>query len=177
MPQATQPRASFAVQVTAADYRAAARIASRRHGRLHDIRWGLVLCLLLTAVVAVGCRYRPGLVLAVLAAGAAVCGGIVYLARRAVDKAATADYQTYAALFSSTTVTLWEDWMELAGPGITRKDPYALLAGLVETPELFVFLRSDGRFAVCPKRDMPADGGQVPDFLRNTFARKYTRVK
>lgn len=106
---------------------------------------------------------------------ARLSGGL--LARRVSKAAAARDYAVFAALLSPATVTLWEDSMEIAGEAFTRRDPYALLPLLAETPALFVFLREDGTFAVLPKRAMPVDGGRVAEFLRGTFSRKYRRVR
>lgn len=133
MPETTQPRAAFTVTVTEAEYRAAARVASR------------------------------------------VSGG--FFTRRAAKSAVTRDYAVFSALLSPATVTLWEDSMEITGETFTRRDPYALLSLLAETPALFVLLREDDTFAVLPKRAMPVDGGRAAEFLRGTFSRKYRRLR
>lgn len=97
--------------------------------------------------------------------------------RRVSAAQAKRDYAVFAALFSPAVVTLWEDTMEIAGAQFVRRDPYARLEKLLDTPAQFVLLREDGGFAVLPKREMPVDGGRVAAFLRGQFANRCRRIR
>ena len=90
-------------------------------------------------------------------------------------RAARRDYKTYRELYPTLRITLWEDTLTAEGADFARHDPYALFKRMIETRTLFVLLREDGSFLVLPKHDLPLDGGRVPEFLRATFARKYSR--
>ncbi len=171
-----QPRASFTVTVTEADYLAAARIASARGGLLAGARRGAWAALAAGLLLVFLTR---ALWVKVAVAAVAVCaaGLIWWLSRRRVAAIARRDFAVFASLLSPATAQLWEDEMRLVGAALTRIDPYALLPLMVETPTLFVFLREDGSFALLPKHDIPADGGRIHEFLRTTFARKTRRIK
>lgn len=95
--------------------------------------------------------------------------------RFAGGRRAREQFQTYTRLFPTAQVSLWDDFLTVEGEGFSRSDPYALLLRLLETRTLFLMLREDGSFLILPKHDLPLDGGRVPSFLRETFARKYKR--
>lgn len=171
---ATTPRATFAVTVTEADYRAAARTASLFGGRLRDAWLGFFLCIAITLTVAGAliAYLWAAVILAVAGIGIAVVTlcFLYHLFHRTV----TTQYKVFSALFSTVQVTLWEDTLLYEGNGCTREESYALFSRLAESRRAFIFLHEDGTFLVIPKSDVP---DECVAFLRTTFARKYRRVR
>lgn len=177
MAQPVQPRAAFLMTVTQQEYVAAALVASRLTGRLHTMRRVVPVGVVLVVLLAWLCRTRPPVAVGVLIAGLLLWTAAALAARRSVESAAERDHAVFAAVLTPTTVTLWEDSLELSGEQLLRRDPYGCLSLLGETAALFVPVREDGTFVVLPKRAMPVDSGRAATFLRNTFARKYRRLR
>lgn len=169
------PRAVFTVTVTAEDYRAAARIASRNGGMLRGAWIGFALCAALVLTVAGGLAAYPWAALLLLLCGGVIALTALCLMRHAFLRTATRQYAVFSTLFSTVQVTLWEDMLEYGGEGCRRLESYALFSRLVETRTALVLLREDGTFLVIPKTE--AISAQTLEFLRLTFARKYRKIR
>ena len=173
----SEPRAAFSFSLTEEEYMAAARVASRRYGRLRDARIGFGLCAALTAVMVVALASYRWAALFLL-----FCGGVIALCtfvllRHAALRAMRQNYHVFSNVVGPVQVTLWEDWLDYNGEGVQRQEPYALFSQLAETPASFVLLQEDGGFLAIPKRACLQDDGRAADFLRTTFARKYRRTR
>lgn len=176
MSRTTPPRAAFTVTVTAQDYRTAARIASLNSGRLREAWMGFVLCAALCLTVAGALVAYPIAALLLLLVGGCIALVTLCVMHHIFTRTAAANYHVFATLFPTVRVTLWEDTLDYVGSSCARQEPYALFSRLVENGSSFILLREDGTFLVIPKKDLPPDDAAAA-FLRETFARKYRKVR
>ncbi len=171
---ATTPRATFAVTVTEADYRAAARTAALFGGRLRNAWLGFFLCMAITLTVAGALIAYRWAAVTLAVAGISIAVVTLCFLYHLFHRAVTTQYKVFSALFSTVQVTLWEDTLIYEGNGCTREESYAHFSRLAESRRAFLFLREDGTFLVIPKTDASEE---CAAFLRTTFARKYRRVR
>lgn len=170
-------RAAFTVTVSLRDYMDAARVASRVSGHL-SASYAEMAAVMISAFAGVfALRRFPFLAILLMIGAVIFCVFLGLRAMRRVDEKAHWSYHAFHHLLTPSQVSIYEDYMTISGEQFSRRDSYALLVRMVETPTLFVFVRADETFAVLPKHDMPMDGGQVYEFLRTVFARKYTRQR
>ena len=90
-----------------------------------------------------------------------------------LKKRAGGYYKTYDALMNPATLRLYADNAITEAQSITLTDPYALMSGCIETPELVVLIKDRERMLIIPKRCLPPECAQeVVSFLRTVFSRR-----
>lgn len=165
----------FPLQITEKDYVQASLIAERRMGSLRSA-WPVLI--LGVAILTIGlfsfswfsppfvpillCGFGPLLILCFFIAEPA-----------AVRKKARQNFATYQRFMEDAQLQLYPDNMQTKTSRLVFTDPYALLAGCVETPDMFVFIRDRARLLILPKRCIPPEKmEETLEFLRLTFVRR-----
>ncbi len=88
------------------------------------------------------------------------------------------DYLTYKTLMANAVIKLNADTVVTSTESLTFNDSYALIAGCIETPQLFVLIKDRERILIIPKRCLPAENADnIVKFLRHVFARKRRVMK
>lgn len=180
----TPPWAVCDVNITEEEYVAATLMASRRTGSLRGIpaamvAAGVLLILGVASVTWFGGYNIPWVVpLVLLAACPLLLLAYLVAEPAAVRRQARRDYITYAALMCPAQAMLYADNIVTKTPVITLIDQYALMAGLVETPELLIFLKDQERLLILPKRCLPEEQrDSLLDQFRLTFIRNRRNMK
>ena len=174
----TPPKAVCEVNVTEQEYVTAALIGSRRTGSLRGIPAALATAgvLLILGVVSITWLRGYGIPwvvpLILIAACPLLLLAFLVAEPAAVRRQAKRDYVTYAALMCPARTALYADNIVTQTPLMTLTDQYALMAGLVETPELLIFIKDRERMIILPKRCLSEEQrDSVLEQLRLTFIR------
>lgn len=166
----------YAVDVTEKEYVRAVLFASRRIGTLRSAPLILILGLVLLTVGLCAFSWFPSSLL--LPVFLCVSGPLLvllfYLAEpAAVKKSARRDYVTFAQMMRDSRMELSPDEVKTTTACMTLTDPYALMACLIETPDLLVFVKDRERLLILPKRCLPGEEmDKTLEFLRLVFIRK-----
>ena len=166
----------FAVDVTEKEYVRAVLFASRRIGALRSAPFILAVGLLLLTVGLCAFSWFPSSLL--LPVFLCVSGPLLvllfYLAEpAAVRRSAGRDYATFARMMKDSRILLEPDQAQTTTACMTLTDPYALMACLIETPDLLIFVKDRERLLILPKRCLPAgEKEKTLEFLRLVFIRK-----
>lgn len=178
------PRAVCEVNITQEEYETAALIGARRTGSLRGIpaaviAAGALLVMGVACLTWFGGWGIPWVVPLILIAACPLIL-LVFLAAEpaTVRQKAREDYKTYAALMCPAKIALYADNMVTQTPVMTLTDQYALMAELVETPELLLFIKDRERLLILPKRCLPeGQRDALLEQLRLTFIRRRRTMK
>lgn len=179
MAEQIKPRATLTVDLTEKEYIRASLLAERRGGALRPMP---LVVLLSAALLLVGLcsmswfrvHYNTMILPLLFCVGCPVLLFFFFgMLPRFLKKQAARDYAARRALLGPVVIELYADYVVTTGAHLTLNDPYALMAGCIETPRLFVLLKDGGRMLVLPKRCLPEEGGEeITAFLRLVFARR-----
>ncbi|MDD3692838.1 MAG: YcxB family protein [Oscillospiraceae bacterium] len=101
-----------------------------------------------------------------------------FVVPKKIETQASRDYLTYKTLMAKATIKLNADTVVTSTENLTFNDSYALMAGCIETPQLFVLIKDRERILIIPKRCLPTENADnIVKFLRHVFARKRRVMK
>lgn len=95
-------------------------------------------------------------------------------APKITEKQAKIAYATFCELSDPSQVTFTSDEMTLQGTKLTRRVEYAKTRVCIETAQRFVIITDDNAMVILEKEAFTDAEGTV-DFLRDVFARWYTK--
>ncbi len=179
MSRENEPKARFALPVTAEEYTTAALLAARRKGSLRGLPFFAVGAAVLLALGL--CFFdwsRLSFFSAVTPLFLCLCcpAMLLYIFRlepQRIRRRAAKDYETYHALMEDAELWLYADYAVTKTPSLSLHDQYALIGECIETPELLVFIRESDRLLILPKRCLPPERREeLLEFLRTTFVRR-----
>lgn len=173
------PRAEIKINPTIREYKTAWLLAERGVGVLRALPWAvLVSAALLFAGTCSLSWFRQNYSSVVLPLFLCfLCPALLafffFILPGIIKMRAAKDYTAYSALMNDARMQLYTDNVVTSARTLTLNDPYALMAGCIETPGLFVLIKDRERILIIPKRCLPPEkAGEISEFLRHTFARK-----
>ncbi|MDD2362602.1 MAG: YcxB family protein [Oscillospiraceae bacterium] len=172
-------KAEFEIDPTSEEYTAAALLAERQGGALQALPWVIVLAagLLFLGLSSFGWFRTNYTVIIMPLMICLLCPFLLIvffgILPAILKKRATEDYKTYAALMNPATVRLYADNAVTKADRLTLTDPYALMSGCIETPEMLVLIKDRERMLIIPKRCLPPEQAEeIISFLRTVFTRR-----
>ena len=179
MSRENEPKARFALPVTAEEYAAASLLAARRKGSLRGLPFfvvGAAVLLALGLCFFDGTRFTFFSVVVPLflcLCCPALLLYIFWLEPQRLRRRAAEDYETYRSLLGEAELLLYADYAVTQTPSLSLHDQYALIGECIETPEFLVFVRETERLLILPKRCLPPERREeLLDFLRTVFIRR-----
>lgn len=95
-----------------------------------------------------------------------------------IKSQASRDFLTYKTFMTNAKLMLNADNVVTTTENLTFNDSYALIAGCIETPRLFVLVKDKERILIIPKRCLPPENADsIVGFFRHVFARKIKVMK
>lgn len=178
------PKAICQVSVSQEEYVTAALLAARRTGSLRGIpaaimTAGALLILGVASITWFGGYGIPWILpLILIAACPLILLVFLWAEPQALRRQARLDFASYNALMCPSHMALYADNIVTETPVMTLTDQYALMAELVETPDLLVFIKDRDRMLILPKRCLPENSREaVLEQMRLTFIRNRRVMK